>query len=29
MRYDLALALGLKDRIEELKVTDTRNRKNF
>lgn len=29
MRYGQALALGLKDRMEELKVTDTRNRKSF
>ncbi len=27
MRYDQALALGLKDRIGELKVTDTRKRR--
>ena len=29
MRYDRAVALGLKDRIEQRKVSDTRNRESF
>jgi hypothetical protein len=29
LRYDRAVALGLKDRIEEPKVSDTRNQQRF